>query len=1287
MGQVIFNKQKVKLCNLKAIQTAAQRGDGKNGSKYNEILDDGEIWVVDSTNSDKGFYGTGKYDSYIKGDGVKTANQLLPAIPIDPAVPTQLSELNEDATHRLVTDAEKTSWNSKQPLLKSGVNIKTINNRSLLGEGNITIEGGGEGDNPVDDEDLTLVEQDGVNVIKFKDKAYSPQNYSGLGRKYLRKNIQSVAENTLSSDYEYTKGAFIDIANVGVGETVNMTPTSREQSAYCVVDVQEGDSFLVSGSVNGSAHRVWGFVDSNNVLLLKNNTMTISLAFGSEVITAPADGKLIVNTYRPRGLYYRLAKIIPGEVKQLNVLTQEMLNSENTAYIIQYDYTLNFGNVTIPKGCKLIFDGGSIVNGGLIGNNSLFVENDNRQIFNLDTYLCGTWVNDIFTPELFGAKGESNMLPTSIPSTAMDCYLHIQKCLDTIRMITDGHIKTCFLPHCYKITNGLRIYSNTTLLGTADATWSNNIFSIIAVFDNKQQWIIDTADVATSSTESYPWVEAGELCPYNQFLNAGLVDSYIYSGTRSVTIKNISITAVTSKTPRENDSDLVHFIYGGIRLQHCKSQLDHVQVRNTWIGIARSATWYTSDRDLFVDAKSISVYFTGDMNGFSIYDGYYLASISYDNVDLSEYPSVPGQLELPTNFVLNWSRGVINSPILESSRYAFHITGSHSGWQDIAGSQVVIIHPWVESLYYDTHYVLNGYVQGIVIGGVYTEPRKFFYESRAGGSQLRLIGFNSIGNLKSRLASTSYLITDNSVQNGSLATKGKSQFGNFGNLIYSEVDNKYYMQGVYGSTGIDGFNYQTLFTGTTIPSEENLKIGTPFMLKQSDRTKPIFESVKGTPKQFNLRLDTVPTSTGNVTFVIAGQTFIVNINNIDNISKISILSKIKDVLSSKFVCYFTIAESDKLKILVPKSIVDEYGESASFTDTDNTGMTAVFSNPIAAVSSKYVDFMGNDAGFEYKFSALPATALEGTIGYWTIIQQPVYFKNGGWYDFPTNTKQEAFFEFSDHSTSKTVNVEKTGGTFTYTITSTVNNTAVNVIPSTGFAMLVSSSVTDNSNGTYTLNFTVGANVYTSDVEAIVYIYQQNTGQVITLTFVIAAADSPTNIAFSDNNVKTVFVQFDTTSDNELSYDEALPVTSLTKDCKNIVGTNGNSIDIDLRIFPRLTTLNRNKIFEGCNYTNIILPASVTNICSSPYSITPFAGMGTNNILVCLAINPPRIVHVGFKFFTKVYVPDISVDAYKDYKETDGYKYPSAKIFPISEIDDNALRAKLGLEPLTENEGE
>lgn len=54
--------------------------------------------------------------------GTFTANAVLDN-EIDITVPTALSDLSDDATHRLVTDTEKSTWNAKQNALTQGANI------------------------------------------------------------------------------------------------------------------------------------------------------------------------------------------------------------------------------------------------------------------------------------------------------------------------------------------------------------------------------------------------------------------------------------------------------------------------------------------------------------------------------------------------------------------------------------------------------------------------------------------------------------------------------------------------------------------------------------------------------------------------------------------------------------------------------------------------------------------------------------------------------------------------------------------------------------------------------------------------------------------------------------------------------------------------------------------------------------------------------------------------------------------------------------------------------------
>ena len=65
---------------------------------------------------------------------------------------------------------------------------------------------------------------------------------------------------------------------------------------------------------------------------------------------------------------------IYGKVRK-NALYQDMINKENTIYEIRYDFDLNGAEITIPEGCVLDFQGGSISNGTVTVINTKIIPN------------------------------------------------------------------------------------------------------------------------------------------------------------------------------------------------------------------------------------------------------------------------------------------------------------------------------------------------------------------------------------------------------------------------------------------------------------------------------------------------------------------------------------------------------------------------------------------------------------------------------------------------------------------------------------------------------------------------------------------------------------------------------------------------------------------------------------------------------------------------------------------------------------------------------------------------
>lgn len=107
------------------------------------------------------------------------------------------------------------------------------------------------------------------------------------------------------------------------------------------------------------------------------------------------------------GLGYKILRknltVINSEV--VNVLTQDMISSDNTIYEIRYDYVLK-ESITIPENCILKFTGGTLCNGTLVCQNTDIVAESDYGILN-NVRLQGTIKNSIIYPEWFGAIGDN----------------------------------------------------------------------------------------------------------------------------------------------------------------------------------------------------------------------------------------------------------------------------------------------------------------------------------------------------------------------------------------------------------------------------------------------------------------------------------------------------------------------------------------------------------------------------------------------------------------------------------------------------------------------------------------------------------------------------------------------------------------------------------------------------------------------------------------------------------------------------------------------------------------
>ena len=63
-------------------------------------------------------------------------------------------------------------------------------------------------------------------------------------------------------------------------------------------------------------------------------------------------------------------------VNGVNTLTQHMMRKPNTIYIIQYDYCLAGQMIEVPENCVLDFQGGSLRNGIIVANKTMFINHN-----------------------------------------------------------------------------------------------------------------------------------------------------------------------------------------------------------------------------------------------------------------------------------------------------------------------------------------------------------------------------------------------------------------------------------------------------------------------------------------------------------------------------------------------------------------------------------------------------------------------------------------------------------------------------------------------------------------------------------------------------------------------------------------------------------------------------------------------------------------------------------------------------------------------------------------------
>ncbi len=155
-----------------------------------------------------------------------------------------------------------------------------------------------------------------------------------------------------------------------------------------------------------------------------------------------------------------------------NLLTQAMIGSANTRYVIQYDYDLNGQTVTLPEGCTLDFQGGTFTNGTLVGSDTLISRSGSNWIFD-NVSIDGTFGNSNVYLSWFKAEDGStdNLVNLLRLSKGGNCTVCI-----------DGEISV-------RLSSGLPyipVFSNTIISGGIIRQTTSNQSGTYAVFETRK---------------------------------------------------------------------------------------------------------------------------------------------------------------------------------------------------------------------------------------------------------------------------------------------------------------------------------------------------------------------------------------------------------------------------------------------------------------------------------------------------------------------------------------------------------------------------------------------------------------------------------------------------------------------------------------------------------------------------------------------------------------------------------------------------------------------------------
>lgn len=326
----------------------------------------------------------------------------------------------------------------------------------------LLVEGGDVVNNP-DEEDITTEVVNNEHVLKLADKEYRPENYSGKGYKRLRKNIQKInlAVTKITVNSAPTKDGEISVTINNIDTHISLVKDTHNTPAIVAQTISDA---LVS------AHTDYNIEVTENII-------TLTRKHSGEVASSAFD---VADT--------GVTLVIEDSTKSAkrNILTPVMINQPNTIYEIRYDFDLNGETIEMKEGCTFKFEGGSLSNGSLVGNNTYIKYIKGNVLFKENLCIAGRWNVPYITSSMFEDLSSDNEIKKLI-------YLTDKSIFNTVIIEHGTYNVSVKSPLDYAI--GLN--SNTKLILNGTISLAPNNFASYDVLK-----ISDSSNVVVEGTGS-----------------------------------------------------------------------------------------------------------------------------------------------------------------------------------------------------------------------------------------------------------------------------------------------------------------------------------------------------------------------------------------------------------------------------------------------------------------------------------------------------------------------------------------------------------------------------------------------------------------------------------------------------------------------------------------------------------------------------------------------------------------------------------------------------------------